>query len=79
MASENQIMAAVLSQLSVTKVDFQRLADDIGLSNSEAARSRWRRLKVKLDDSVTATSISSPSKPSERNSSMVHAMKKGLC
>lgn len=68
MASENQIMAAVLSQLSVTKLDFQRLADDIGLSNSEAARSRWRRLKAKLDDSVAAIPISSPSKASSKNS-----------
>ncbi|KAK0124046.1 hypothetical protein ONS95_009032 [Cadophora gregata] len=64
MASENQVMAAVLSQLSVTKLDFQRLADDIGLSNSEAARSRWRRLKAKLDESVAAVPESSPRKAS---------------
>ncbi|KAH7389085.1 hypothetical protein BKA64DRAFT_645549 [Cadophora sp. MPI-SDFR-AT-0126] len=61
MASENQIMATVLSELC-HQADFQRLAGDIGLSNSEAARSRWRRLKAKLDESVAGSPKNSPSK-----------------
>ncbi|KAG4437408.1 hypothetical protein IFR05_007090 [Cadophora sp. M221] len=59
-------MAAVLRQLLVTKLDFQRLADDTGLSSAEAARSRWRRLKAKLegcdstDTSPSKTSVTLP-------------------
>ncbi|KAH6711739.1 hypothetical protein BKA61DRAFT_658303 [Leptodontidium sp. MPI-SDFR-AT-0119] len=62
MASENEIMPAVLRQLLVTKLDFQRLADDTGLSSAEAARSRWRRLKAKLEG--CASTDTSPSKTS---------------
>ncbi|KAL5315080.1 hypothetical protein ACEPPN_017731 [Leptodophora sp. 'Broadleaf-Isolate-01'] len=62
MASENEIMAAVLRQLLVNKLDFQRLADDTGLSSAEAARSRWRRLKAKLEGCDSTDT--SPSKTS---------------
>ncbi|KAL2060024.1 hypothetical protein VTL71DRAFT_9846 [Oculimacula yallundae] len=51
MTTENEFMAAVLRQLLVTKLDFQRLADDTELSSAEAARSRWRRMKAKLEGS----------------------------
>ncbi|CZT46782.1 uncharacterized protein RSE6_07270 [Rhynchosporium secalis] len=49
MTSESAFMTAVLRQLLVTQLDFQRLSDDTDLSSAEAARSRWRRMKVKLE------------------------------
>ncbi|XMA18292.1 hypothetical protein WAI453_011083 [Rhynchosporium graminicola] len=49
MTSESAFMTAVLRQLLVTQLDFQRLSDDTDLSSAEAARSRSRRMKVKLE------------------------------
>ncbi|TAQ87781.1 hypothetical protein B7494_g3884 [Chlorociboria aeruginascens] len=59
-----KLLLAVVSQLEINKLDYDRLARDIGILSSEAARLRWFRLKSKLKQSAATTPNTGPSKPS---------------
>lgn len=57
MSSENEtLLLAVLSQLTVTKLDFALLATSIGSPTPGAAAKRWQRFQKKLKDSSSASS-----------------------
>lgn len=53
------LIAAVLEQLNVTKLDYALLATAIGSPTANAARVKWARFKKKLD----AKNGGSPGKP----------------
>lgn len=57
MTSERDILLlCVLNQLDLPrKIDYKRLAYDIGIQSSEAARLRWFRFKAKLRDTAGTT------------------------
>jgi hypothetical protein len=59
--SENQLLIAVLSQLSTTGINYKVLAGAIGSPTPEAARMRWSRYSKKILGGKPAGS--SPSKP----------------
>ncbi|CAD6440112.1 eae33434-1c59-4f6e-acae-8ff0b68b54d6 [Sclerotinia trifoliorum] len=42
--NNNLIMSALFKQITVGRIDFKRLAKDMGVKGQNAARHRWRRL-----------------------------------
>lgn len=51
MPSDNEaLLIAVLNQMTVNKINFKILAQDIGASSGEAARLRWKRYYKKLEN-----------------------------
>jgi hypothetical protein len=61
MASEREtLLLGVLNQLDLSgKIDYKRLAHNIGIQSSEAARMRWQRFRNNLRAS-TGTSSAKP-------------------
>ncbi|KAE8446072.1 hypothetical protein EG329_012580 [Mollisiaceae sp. DMI_Dod_QoI] len=60
MASQDEILlAAILRQITVTKIDYNQLAQEIGVVSAGAAAKRWQRYQGKLRNSTG----SSPTKP----------------
>ncbi|TAQ87782.1 hypothetical protein B7494_g3883 [Chlorociboria aeruginascens] len=80
MATSNEkLMAGVLKQVNVQKLDFEQLAADIGVPTAGAAAKRWSRFKVKLRES-TGTSPIKPSGVQKNTSpakSLPRAQRKG--
>lgn len=44
MATENEILIAVIKQLNPTKLNYKNLAEDIGSPNAHAAYMKWSRM-----------------------------------
>lgn len=61
MSHNERLLIAVLSQIGVGRIDYDRLARDIGAPSRGAAQVRWSRFNIKLKKS---SGIISPSKPS---------------
>lgn len=47
--TDSDVMKAVLRQLT-GKIDYQVIADELGLPSKDAAKMRWARLKKKMDE-----------------------------
>ncbi|KUJ06704.1 uncharacterized protein LY89DRAFT_692319, partial [Mollisia scopiformis] len=53
MASQDEILlAAILKQVTVTKINYEQLAKDIGAVSAGAASKRWRRYQGRLKGAV---------------------------
>jgi hypothetical protein len=59
--ADRALMAAILTQIEVGKINFSKLAQDLNLPTKTAASMRWYRFKARLNDGVISAT-STPAK-----------------